>query len=489
MAMDNKIVGAVTGTGADVNAARQLQVVTETDAINNSANIGGARIFSEVDQGYQTGTPRLYSPEADNDYRLRVSQDITYDEEVFNYTAQNTGKHAVSTSGISPTWTVNGLSYPSPTTAGNAILLKTYAAYPNTGTQTLSFDAELSFSTQPAANCIYEFGLFGAATTVSSAPTDGIFFRLTSAGLQGVSSNGGTETNTGVFTGPGGSGTWTYTNSKNYQFIAYCTAVAAMFWANDGSGAILLGSIPLPAGQPRMVRSSGLVAGFAVRASGTAASAPSMLIGAYNVRVGGSSATTIPSTSGNRTYGSYQGFGGGTMGSLANFANSANPTAAVPTNTTAALGTGLGGQFWETDTLAVTTDGIIQSYQVPAGTIAIQGRRLVIRGVKIQSYIQTAITGGGYNAVWSLAFGHTAVSLATAEGAATKAPRRIPMGIQSVAAGATALTMLQDIWLDLGDAPVFVNPGEFVACVKKKVGTAPSAGVVAHNVTFVYGWE
>ena len=28
------------------------------------------------------------------------------------------------------------------------------------------------------------------------------------------------------------------------------------------------------------------------------------------------------------------------MGSLANFANSANPTAALPTNTTAALGTG-----------------------------------------------------------------------------------------------------------------------------------------------------
>jgi hypothetical protein len=36
--------------------------------------------------------------------------------------------------------------------------------------------------------------------------------------------------------------------------------------------------------------------------------------------------------------------------------------------------------------------------------------------------------------------------------------------------------------------PVVVNPGEFVAVVKKKVGTAPSAGVVAHSITFDYGW-
>ena len=37
--------------------------------------------------------------------------------------------------------------------------------------------------------------------------------------------------------------------------------------------------------------------------------------------------------------------------------------------------------------------------------------------------------------------------------------------------------------------PVYVNPGEFVAVVKKKVGTAPSAGVVAHTITYDYSWE
>lgn len=146
------------------------------------------------------------------------------------------------------------------------------------------------------------------------------------------------------------------------------------------------------------------------------------------------------------------------MGSLANYANNTNPTAAVPTNTTAALGTGLGGQFWETDTLAVNTDGIIQSYQVPAGTVNVQGKRLVIRGLYIDTFVQTALTGGGYNEIWTLAFGHTAVSLATAEATTTKARRIIPIGSRTVASGAVALTQLPRLFLDMGENPVFVNP-------------------------------
>lgn len=148
-------------------------------------------------------------------------------------------------------------------------------------------------------------------------------------------------------------------------------------------------------------------------------------------------------------YGSYQGLSGGTMGSLANYANNANPTAAVPTNTTAALGTGLGGQFWETDTLAVNTDGIIDSYQVPAASANYSGKRLSIRGVKINTFVQTALTGGGYNEVWTLVFGHTAVSLATAEAATTKARRAIVIGTRSVASATAALTQLPEIEFDL----------------------------------------
>jgi hypothetical protein len=58
-----------------------------------------------------------------------------------------------------------------------------------------------------------------------------------------------------------------------------------------------------------------------------------------------------------------------------------------------------------------------------------------------------------------------------------------------VAAATAVLTQLTEIEFDLWDAPIFVNPGEFVAIAKKKVGTAPSAWVMAHNITLIYGWE
>lgn len=170
--------------------------------------------------------------------------------------------------------------------------------------------------------------------------------------------------------------------------------VEALFWVNDGTGAVLLGRIPLPTAQPRMSMGATGQVFFKHRIVGGAASgALQAYIGAYNVRQGGVNFATVPSTSGSRTLGSYQGLSGGTMGSLANYANSTNPTAAVPTNTTAALGTGLGGQFWETASLAVNTDGIIQSYQVPAVTVNLQGKRLVIRGIGLMSYIQTVLVG------------------------------------------------------------------------------------------------
>ena len=494
MSMDNTIVGAVTGTGADVNTYRSLEVVTETDAWTNAANVGAIRAFSENDQGVITGVARLASMEVDIDYRGRVSQDIQLDEYSYSAAAQYTGKHTslatTFTNGfVAGNFTSNSANA-SGSAAGSFSGIQTYASFPAIGTHTLSFDQEVAFSANCPTNNFVEFG--GQTATISAAaPTDGVFFRLNSSGLQGIASYNGAETSTGIFPiSSSNASPWQYTLNKRYQYIVYIGGVYAAFWMNDGTGAVLMGTIPLPAGQGRMCMSQSLRKFFQHRVTGGASGgALQASESGYSVRLGGSNIATVMSTMGNRIYGSYQALDGATQGSLANFANSANPTAAAPTNTTAALGTGLGGQFWETDTLAVTTDGIIQSFQVPTATVNARGARLVVRGVKIQSFIQTALTGGGYNAVWSLAFGHTAVSLATAEGTATKAPRRIPLGVQSVASGAAALLMLQDVVIDFGDAPVFVNPGEFVQCVKKKVGAAPTAGTVAHNITFIYGWE
>jgi hypothetical protein len=208
----------------------------------------------------------------------------------------------------------------------------------------------------------------------------------------------------------------------------------------------------------------------------------------YNVTLGGLQVSDSLSTIANRQYGSYQGLSGGTMGSLANYANNANPTAAVPTNTTAALGVGLGGQFWETYSLALTTDGIICSYQVPAGTVSVPGKRLKISGVWIDAAVQTVLAGGPAIAQYALAFGHTAVSLATAEAAATKAPRRIPLGMQLITLNQAVNTGFTRIYQQFAN-PIYVNPGEFVAIIKKYVGTVGTSGVISHVIGFDAGWE
>ena len=490
-----RIEGNTSGNTVEVNSSNQIKVVPEIDAATNPNNVGAVRIFGENDSGSVTGAVKLASTEVDIDYRSRVSQDLILDEEVFNYTAQNTGKHSFSAATMAATWTAGQFTTNSGsiTTTTTGVQLETYAVFPNIGTQTLSFDCEMAFSAQPTANTFIEFGL-GLPGTNTTSPTDGVFFRLNSTGLTGISSSNSSETQA-VFPLSGGTGTWAYTVDKRYQFICYIGGVQADFWVNDGSGAVKLGTIPLPAGLGRMNMAGGLKAFIKHRITGGAAGGVMQAkAGAYNVRLGGSNISTTPSTQGNRIYGSYQGLSGGTMGSLAIYPNSTNPTAAVPTNTTAALGSGLGGQFWETVSLAVNTDGIIQSYQVPAGTVNSAGRRLVIRGVGLMSHVQTVVVGGPYVAQYSLAFGHTAVSLATAEAATTKAPRRlaIPAFTQALTAAQAVSTIVSQpggSFADFGDAPIFVNPGEFIQLVTKHIGTAGTTGTVAHVVSFVYGWE
>lgn len=469
-------VRGISGTQADVDSNNNLKTTLPLIP----SQMGGIKMFSENDSGSKTGTPYIMSPETDDDYRLRVAGESILDQETFNYTAQNTGKHSYRNTTMTNAWSASGLTTNSGniTTTTTGTLFQSYAYFPILGVSHLYVEAEGGFTAQPTTNTIIDFGLFQASTSNPYAPTDGAYFRLTSAGMLGVINSNGTETTSGIFD-------FTYDNNHKYQFIISISEREVEFWI-DGA---LYAEIETPTGQGQPIMSASVP--FSLRhaiAGGAAGATLSFILNDYSVSLGGQFFSDDFGTVMNRSLGSYQGLSGGTMGSLANYANSANPTAQVPTNTTAALGSGLGGQVWETDTLAVTTDGIILSYQIPAGTANVQGRRLKLNAIYIDSYIQTALTGGGYVAQWSLAFGHTAVSLATSETATTKAPRRIPLGIQVVTSGQAISTTLSRVQLVLKNS-IYVNPGEFIAVVKKKVGTAPSAGVIAHVISYDYSWE
>lgn len=484
---------------ADVNASKQLGVVLETDATANPWNVGGVRFFSENDTGSITGSPDLFSTETDIDYRQRVAPDFYADEDIQSYTAQNTNKYRYDNTTMAIAFEAGQArtNSASITTTTTGVLYQSREFFPTTWTCTLSGDQEIAFTATPTTNTIVDFWFFLAPTTNPYAPTDGVYFRLNSSGLQGICNFNGSETSTGVFnTSSTNSTPWAYTINKRYQFIVYVATVKAVFWVNDGTGAIKLWEIRLPNGQARMSMAWSLP--WAVRhviSGGAAGSAFQVLIGAKNVRVGGLNYSTTPSTAGNRMLGSYAGLSGGTMGSLATYPNSTNPTAAAPSNTalTANLPAGLGGQGAVTAAVAAATDWIWWSYQVPVATANAPWRRLVLRWALVD-LVNTgaAVATTATTIQFSLAYGHTAVSLATAEAATTKAPRRISLGYATWAVGAAIGSQPQGwkIFMDLGDAPVFVNPWEFVQLVGKfLVGTATASQTINFVWQPIYGWE
>lgn len=487
----------LTGITAEVNAANQLKIVPETNAAGNPGNVGAMRAFGENDAGSVTGVVSLASPEIDVDYRLRIAEDTALDEEVFNYLAQNTGKHSHVVTTMAATWTAGQYTTNSGsiTTVTTGTQLATYATFPNIGTHTLSADCEIGFSAQPATNTFIEFGL-GLPGGATVAPTDGVFFRLNAAGLQGVATNNGAETTTGVFFAADGAGVWAYQNNKKYQFIVYMGGVKAEFWVNDGTGAVKLGEIAKPAAQGRMVMAAGMQFFTKHRIVGGAASGVMQaFLGAYNIRLGGSNVSQPLSSVGNRLYGAYRGLSGGTMGGLASHVNSTNPTAAAPSNTalTANLPAGLGGQGAVVAAAAAATEGIWASYQIPIMSANIAGKRCVLRGVMVDAINLGAAVAATATAVQlSLAVGATAVSLATAEGAAAKAPTRLELGFMTWPVGAAIGAGPQGgrMFLDLGDAPMPINPGEFIQLVGKfMAGTATASQVINFTWQPIYGWE
>lgn len=484
--------GVTGGAAVDTTSKAMLVNTVGRDATGalrggGEDNAGAIVMFAEVDPGELSGTRYVKSPEVDEDWRLRTAVDNLLDRENFIYTAQNTGKFAYTTATLTMDWTVSGTrTNASGVTTGGAgthgTAQRSYAEFPvgiAASCVYVEFNLATDVVTPLPSNVVVDVGLFRQPGTGAHAPTDGIYLRFDSSGIRGVACNSGVERQTAVLP-------HNHVANTNYSYCITVTEKEAEFWVNGQR----LGNLDAAAADAQLFRSATLP--FAVRHAhnGTAGAIARAILTDYTITYGGVSLGDTYAQVGNRVNGSYQGLSGGTMGSLASYTNNSNPAAAVPANTalTANLIAGLGGQCVETDTLAVNTDGIIMNYQLPAASTAVLGKRLVVRGVVIDSFVQTALTGGGYNAVWVLNFGHTAANLTTAEAAATKQRRCVMLGSNTVAAAAAALVQLPRIeWRC--DNPVYVNPGENISISKKKVGTAPSAGAIFHTIFVDYGWE
>lgn len=491
----------VANVDADFNLQVNLPGYTAAGVERGGGELeaGAVSIYSAVDEGQKNGVREALSPEVDKDYRLRVAHDNLVDQELFNYTAQNTGKHTYTATTMAATIGTGGITTNSGsiTTTTTGLTFGTHAQFPVGGTQTTVCETSVAFSAQPNANTVFDFGLFQRGASTAFAPLDGVYFRLSAAGLQGVINSGGSETTTAVFPLSGGTGTYTYTNNATNRYLIQVNNVSTSFWINN----FKYGEIPTPVSLNFPCKSLALPWSFRHAIVGGAAGAVlQAVVSDYRIFIRGTQYADRLGTVANRVLGSYQGLSGGTMGSLSTYPNSTNPTAAAPVNTSLAanLPGGLGGQGLVTAAAAAATDGIWSSYQVPAGSSTVQGRRLVLRGVRLDAVnLGAAVATTATTIQFSLAFGHTAVSLATTDTASmtsgtTKSPRRIPIGFMTWAVGAGIGAQPQDgaIFLDLGDAPLYVNPGEFIALVGKfVVGTATASQTIQFTYTPIYTWE
>jgi hypothetical protein len=469
----------------------------QTDPL--AMNAGGALRVSpmhEIDAGAVTGTPWLLAPEISEDFRTRAELDSWLDEEVFCYGAQNTGKHTIDTTTMTVSYLTSGFvtNASGITTINTGVGFSTRRFFPVGSSQTILVYFKIAFSSALGTNTTVDWGLFQRPTSTPYAPTDGVYLRATSAGVFGVMNSGGTETLTSAFTVSSGGATWVPSGGTEYDVIVQTQPSISVFWVDlrDGNGYTRMATLSSDStSRPRPFQSGSCPVSIRHAIGGTVASAGTTFrVVEYGVNLGGQAWNmSVAEQQGLAGHSGAQGQAGNTMGSTAAFTNSQAPGAgAAMTNTTAALGTGLGGQFSALPTLAANTDGIICSFQNPAGSATVTGRTLVIDSIKIDAIVTTALVGGPLAYVYSAAWGHTAVSLATAEAANAKAPRRKYLGMHAFPATAAALTVPTAAIPILPQTDMIVQPGEFFAICGKNLGTVTTSGVVTFLIAINSHW-
>jgi hypothetical protein len=446
--------------------------------------VGAIRTFSENDAGDETGTPFLLSPETTSDYRLRSVLDTNLDSEVFCYANQNTGKHSYAATTLTMALTGNALVTNSGniTTINTASFFRTQQYFELCGSQNstyVTFDSALSAAL--ATNTTIDYGMFLQSGTSPYAPTDGCYFRISSAGFQGVINFGGSETTTSVFA-------FTHVINQVYTFTIAANTDKVEFWIDD----ILYATLDTQVSNGTPFSSQALPMQIRHAIGATAAGAAlSLRTFSYAVQVNDQTNLPFQQIATMRGGSTQVQQGATTGGQLTTYALGAEPAAVTLTASTAPATNTLGGLFLLP--VAITpaaSDYPLFAWLNPAGTAAIPGKVFVCTSVIIGDLsVTTALTGGPLLLEWAVGYGSTASTLATTEsttftaGGTTKIARKIPLGAQGLAATSAVGVVAPGFQRDFSAAPLPVNPGEYLHIILRiPGGTATSAGAPRGSV-------
>jgi len=475
MAMDTNIRGSTSGNGAEVDANNNLK--TTLPVIPNQA--GFARLAGAVSNSGDPAGLVVEPLRSSAQGRLSTGQPVPLFFELFNNTSINSAIFTAPVTTMTVTFaggTAN-LNASLINTINTNARLATYQHFPFLPDLATYLTMDMLYTQPPQNNNVMEWG-FGIATG-ATAPTDGAFFRMNASGqLFAVVNINGAETLSAALPVPADNvmHRWKITVENDRVFFAIDGATQAIINTPTTAGF----PVYAPA-QPFFAR---VVNGGVAPTLASQMKIGYIFVGLQDAAGISLNSENIFSMSGR--HGS-QGQTGHTVGSTALLTNSLAPGAgAAIANATAGAGAlGLGGQFAVQPTLAANTDGILCSYQNPLPTAAIPGKTLLINGVRIQSIVSTVLVGGPVLYEYSLCYGHTNVSLATTESATAKAPRRLPIGLETFAAAAAVGALGSPAGQYMGfNNPIPVYPGEFVAIAAKNIGTVTTSGVIMFIVTF-----
>jgi hypothetical protein len=485
MAMDSAIRG-VSGLQANVDA-------------NNNLNVNLPTAISQAGYALLAGTGAEGNRPVDVSAEGRVH--VANDRPVFyvNFAGSATSANAIPQDALKQTLTTMTATAGSPnagflrlnasglTTVTTGAMVQTYASFPTYAGFGVRFECEMrTINGATAAGKVIEFGSFIATDAKTAGILDGFCLRWTNGGeLRGVLSINGVETMTAALTVPSDNVVHRYTIIMNQNGLVFKTdgvVIGQLAAPTDSVGPGLQPNLPMAVRvynyvAPTLACQVEIAEMWAIQAGIDWAKPWSHILSGM-----GQHCSNVPF--------------GTAIGETTNRGNAvAVPATAVGTNTGGTLPfTGLGGigrMTAQATNIAAAGDMVFCSYQVPAITATQGSKRLVVTGVSI-----AASNGGAVIAttptclVWGLAWGHTALTLATADAVAAKAPRHLVLGQMYGAIGAVIGQGYDKDIVRSFQTPITVNPGEFIAVtVRFLLGTATAAQEVVGCIGFEGYWE
>lgn len=463
----------VKGTTNEVEVGASGTLYVENRAAKATAGFG--TMLAEVDPGTVTGSRLLREPDLSFDFRQRVGTDTMLFQDVYQYTTINASAYSVTTSTMTITQ-ANGLlnlNAGAAVATGNHVVLRTWRTFPLISSAPIYLYFTAIGINQTATNAQADVGL-GFATTTATA-TDGVFFRWKLDGsLVGVLCNNSVETETTEIT--------QIADNERGEYLIVLNDENVEFWI-DGVLRKTLTAVTTYSGHG-VVQSTALPFVARLFNSGTASAAKRLGIAEMSVTLGDLNSNRLWATQMvGSELGSYQSPPGAAATQSALWTNSAAPSATTLANNGAGANTStaLGGLFSFAAPASAETDFVIFVYQVPAGSVTQPGKNLMVRGIRIETMNSGATVATTPTTLWwALGVGSTAADLATSDSltAAGRAPRRIPLGMQSFAIGAVVGATATPVDVNL-DAPVMVPAGlRLHVIVRIPVGTATASQVI-----------